>query len=123
MSSGYGSPAPWDLSDEDTGIMHGGEGVEQRPSSPDTDNSVITETPSPPEPRKKLKAVILCPVTVAIRELETLLEQSSLDDADHRIPLAARFQEQFQEHHWPSLWTEEGVQWTWFPGDLPKRVE
>ena len=104
--------------------MHGGEGVEQRPSSPDTDNSVITETPSPPEtqPRKKLKAVILCPVTVAIRELETLLEQSGLDDTDHRIPIAARFQEQFQEHHWPSLWTEEGVQWTWFPGLLPQPI-
>ena len=123
MSSGYSSPAFWgDLSDDDTGIMHGGEGVEQPPTSSDTDNSVVAETPSPFELRKKLKAVILCPVTVAIRELETLLEQSSLDDADRRIPLAARFNEQFQEHNWPSLWTEDGVLWTWFPGQLPKRV-
>ena len=124
MATLDGSPPAWDLSDDDF-IMHGGEGVEQRPSSPDTDNSVITETPSPLEapPRKKLKAVILCPVTVAIRELETLLSQSSLDNADNRIPFAARFREEFQEHHWPSLFTEEGVQWTWFPGELPKRVE
>ena len=65
MSSGYTSPEPWDLSDEDTGIVHGGEGVEQRPLSPDTDNnSVIDETPSPSEPHEKPETVMLCPVTV-----------------------------------------------------------
>ena len=121
MSFGYSSPEPWNLSDEDTGIMHGGEGVEQPPSS-DTDQSVFVETPSPSESPGKLNTAIVCPVTVASRKLETLLSQSSLDNADNRIPLAARFQEEFQEHHWPSLFTEEGVQWTWFPGQLPKRV-
>ena len=121
MSFGNSSPEPWDLSDEDTGIVHGGEGVEQPPSS-DTDQSVFVETPSPSESPGKLNTAIVCPVTVASRKLETLLSQSCLDNADHRIPLAARFREEFQEHRWPTLFTEEGVQYTWFPGELPKRV-
>ena len=120
MATLDGSPPAWDLSDDDF-IMHGGEGVEQPPSS-DTDHSVFIETPSPSESLGKLNTAIFCPVTVALRKLETLLSQSSLDNADNRIPFAARFREEFQEHHWPSLFTEEGVQWTCFPGELPKRV-
>ena len=95
MATLDGSPPAWDLSDDDF-IMHGGEGVEQPPSS-DTDHSVYVETPSPSESPGKLNTAIFCPVTVALRKLETLLSQSSLDNADNRIPLAARFREEFQE--------------------------